>query len=137
MEPEYSTMSSEGSVLSSEMSHESLRMEECRVGGVELRLPQGLCENKEIFREFFSMRTWQECFNDQQREHLKSFLPNFPGDRDEEEKEETLRRLFACENFHFGSPLTDFFAQLTSGYFRPDIAHMRSLVKKAHKRDYR
>jgi hypothetical protein len=71
MELEYSTMSSEGSSVESELSHESTRLEEFHIEGVRLQLPQGLCENKSIFKEFFSHRTWHECFTEQQKQHLK------------------------------------------------------------------
>ena len=71
MELEYSTMSSEQSSDSSDISQESTHLEECDIGGVRLQLPQGLCENKNIFKEFFSSRTWHEQFTEQQRQHLK------------------------------------------------------------------
>jgi hypothetical protein len=71
MELEYSTMSSEGSSVGSELSQESTRLEEFHIEGVRLQLPQGLCENKNIFKEFFSHRTWQECFTEHQKQHLK------------------------------------------------------------------
>lgn len=77
MELEYSTMSSEATSMSSEMSHEITRLEECRIEGVRLQLPQGLCENKDIFKEFFSHRMWQDSFTEQQKQHLKvSFVYN-------------------------------------------------------------
>ena len=71
MELEYSTMSSEGSSVESELSQESTYLEEFHIEGVRLQLPQGLCENKSIFKEFFSHRTWHECFTEQQKQHLK------------------------------------------------------------------
>jgi hypothetical protein len=71
MELEYSTMSSEGSSVGSESSQESTRLEEFHIENVRLKLPQGLCENKNIFKEFFSHRTWHECFTEQQKQHLK------------------------------------------------------------------
>jgi len=66
----------------------------------------------------------------------QGFLPTFP-DNDGVEKEETLRRLFARENMRFGSPLSDFQVQLKNGYYRPDIAKMRSLMRKAQFREYK
>lgn len=129
-------MSSEGSSVESELSQESTHLEEFHIEGIRLQLPQGLCENKSIFKEFFSHRTWHECFTEQQKQHLKGFLPTFP-DSDEDEKEETLRQLFARENMRFGSPLSDFQVQLKNGYYRPDIAKMRSLMRKAQIREYK
>jgi len=37
----------------------------------------------------------------------------------------------------FGSPLSDFQVQLKNGYYRPDIAKMRSLMRKAQFREYK
>jgi len=71
MELEYSTMSSDGSSVESELSQESTHLEEFHIEGVRLQLPQGLCEDKSIFKEFFSHRTWHECFTEQQKQHLK------------------------------------------------------------------
>jgi hypothetical protein len=67
---------------------------------------------------------------------VQKFLPTFP-ENDSEEKEETLRLLFARENLRFGSPLSDFQVQLMDGYYRPDIAKMRSLMRKAQFREYK
>lgn len=54
----------------SEESNSSLRMEAVRVGGERLLLPQGLCENPDVFREFLSLDTWYS-FSESQRQHLK------------------------------------------------------------------
>jgi nuclear factor related to kappa-B-binding protein len=67
---------------------------------------------------------------------VQTFLPTFP-ENDTEEKEETLRLLFARENMRFGSPLSNFQLQLMDGYYRPDIAKMRSLMRKARFREYK
>ncbi|PSN38507.1 hypothetical protein C0J52_24318 [Blattella germanica] len=71
MDLEYSTMSSDGSSDGSDGSHESTRLEECTIAGVRLQLPQGLCENRMVFKEFFSNSTWRECFTEQEKQHLK------------------------------------------------------------------
>ncbi|KAJ9601303.1 hypothetical protein L9F63_000525, partial [Diploptera punctata] len=71
MELEYSTMSSEHSSDSSDISEESTHLEDCEIAGVRFQLPQELCENKHVFKEFFSSRTWYEQFTEQQRQHLK------------------------------------------------------------------
>ena len=79
MEMDYITMSSDSSssVSDTDISTQSVRMEDCRIDGVRLQLPQGLCENKDIFKEFFSMKLWQETLTEQQKQHLKvSFNEN-------------------------------------------------------------
>jgi nuclear factor related to kappa-B-binding protein len=67
---------------------------------------------------------------------VQKFLPTFPRN-DAEEKEETLRLLFARENMRFGSPLSNFQVQLMDGFYRPDIAKMRLLIRKAQFREYK
>ncbi|EEB14431.1 nfrkb, putative [Pediculus humanus corporis] len=103
--------------------------------GEQFELPQGLAENADIFKEFFSISTWQSLSPSDQA-HLQQFLPSFP-ENDSYEKNVTLKRLFNRENFKFGSPLVTFFNNLQNGHFRPDIAHLRCLMKKAERRQYR
>jgi len=67
---------------------------------------------------------------------FQKFLPTFKW-ADEAEKEETLRKLFARENIRFGNPLEDFHQRLKSGYFRPDIARMHKLLRRALCREYK
>ncbi|KAK9512387.1 hypothetical protein O3M35_000828 [Rhynocoris fuscipes] len=119
----------------SEESNSSLRMEAVRVGGERLLLPQGLCENPDVFREFLSLDTWNS-FSESQQQYLKNFLPTFP-ERDEEEKDETLRMLFSRENIRFGNPLTEFHDHLKAAHYRPDVSKMRTLLRKAQYKDYK
>lgn len=67
---------------------------------------------------------------------MQQFLPTFP-ENDSYEKNITLRRLFNRENFKFGSPLTTFHNNLQNGHYRPDIAHLRYLMKKAERHQYK
>nr|CAD7444362.1 unnamed protein product [Timema bartmani] len=112
------------------------KFEEFCAEGVRIQLPQDLCENKDIFKEFFSMQTWQEGFSEEDKQHLKQFLPTFE-ENDDEEKEKTIEQFFSYEKMGFGSPLEDYFVKLKNGYFRPDISRLRCLMKKAHIRAYR
>nr|CAD7200167.1 unnamed protein product [Timema douglasi] len=136
MDVEYS-MSSNASTSGSDVSQESTtKFEEFCAEGVRIQLPQDLCENKDIFKEFFSMQTWQEGFSEEDKQHLKQFLPTFE-ENDDEEKEKTIEQFFSYEKMGFGSPLEDYFVKLKNGYFRPDISRLRCLMKKAHIRAYR
>lgn len=125
---ESSSSSSDSSSESSE-SDEDMIMEQVRLLGQTLELPQKLCENPIIFKEVFSMKTW-EGLDDTHKEQLKDLLPKFE-ENDEEEKETTLKMLFNHEPFHFASPLTSFFRNLNQGNYRPDIVGMRKFLTKA------
>lgn len=98
---------------------------------VRLNLPQGLCEHRDVFQEFFSAHTWNSL-SDSQKQHLRRLLPSFP-DNDEHEKTVTLQKLFNGEAFRFESPLARFHENLKAGYFRPDIAKMRHIIRKAER----
>ncbi|XP_046383131.1 nuclear factor related to kappa-B-binding protein isoform X2 [Ischnura elegans] len=137
MDLEYSTHSSEESSTNTEQPEFfSDRLENCRFGKVTLKLPQGMCESKEIFMDLLSHRNWQNSFSAEQKEHLRKFLPVFPQN-DAIEKEKTIKKLFSGETFRFTSPLIDVHTQLQNGHFRPDIAKMRSIMKKVQQREYR
>ncbi|CAB0000894.1 unnamed protein product [Nesidiocoris tenuis] len=117
----------------SDDSSESGQTETAVILGQTFHLPQALCDNPEIFKEVFSLETWNN-FTNEQRQHLESFLPTFP-EYDLEEKANTLGKLFNGETFKFGNPLTTFSNQLRAGYFRPDVARMRSLLRKAQQKE--
>lgn len=100
---------------------------------VRIQLPQGLCEHRDVFQELLSPQTWNSL-SETHRQHLKRFLPKFP-ENDEQEKARTLQKLFNGEEFRFESPLIKFHDQLKAGNFRPDIAKMRLMIKKAERRE--
>ncbi|RZC39742.1 nuclear factor related to kappa-B-binding protein, partial [Asbolus verrucosus] len=108
-------------------------METAEINGTKLQLPQGLCERKDIFHTVLSSDTWN-ALSDLNKQHLQTLLPNFP-ENDEEEKNKTLQKLFDCEIFRFSNPLEKFHEDLKAGYFRPDIANMRRIIKKAQKKE--
>lgn len=103
--------------------------ESVRILGQTVEIPQDLCEDYSVFREFFSIKTW-DALEDKHKEQLKQYLPNFP-ENDDEEKEKTVKMLFNHEPFHFTSPFGNFYNNLSQGNFRPDIAKMRKFLKKA------
>lgn len=108
-------------------------MEISQINGTKLMLPQGLCEKKEIFKEFFSPSLWNSL-SESNQSYLRSFLPTFP-ENDEKEKTKTLQKLFNYETFKFNSPLNVFHNNLKAGFFRPDISRMRSMIQKAERRE--
>lgn len=122
-----SSSSSDSSSGSSDGDDEVL--EPVRIMGQSLELPQELCEDYSVFKEFFSMKTW-EALEDKHKEELSKYLPQFT-ENEEEEKEKTIKMLFNHEPFHFTSPLGDFYNNLRQGNYRPDIAKMRKFLMKA------
>ncbi|KAF2900365.1 hypothetical protein ILUMI_05821 [Ignelater luminosus] len=50
-------------------------------------------------------------------------------------KNVTLYKLFNNEVFRFASPLQEFHEHLKAGHYRPDIAKMRLLIKKAERKE--
>ncbi|XP_022826651.1 nuclear factor related to kappa-B-binding protein isoform X1 [Spodoptera litura] len=122
-----SSSSSESSSGSSDGDDEVL--EPVRIMGQSLELPQELCEDYSVFKEFFSMKTW-DALEDKHKEELSKYLPQFT-ENEEEEKEKTIKMLFNHEPFHFTSPLGDFYNNLRQGNYRPDIAKMRKFLMKA------
>lgn len=128
-----SSSSSETSSGSSEADDEV--MEPVRILGQSLELPQELCEDYAVFKEFFSMRTW-DALEDKHKDELSKYLPKFT-ENEEEEKEKTIKMLFNYEPFHFTSPLGDFYNNLRQGNYRPDIAKMRKFLKKARAKQHK
>ncbi|CAH2041402.1 unnamed protein product, partial [Iphiclides podalirius] len=121
------TSTSDTSSGSSECDEEL--MEPVSILGHTLELPQELCEDYSIFKEFFSMKTW-DSLEDKHKENLTKLLPQF-NDNSDEENETTLKMLFNHEPFHFTSPLSNLYSNLRQGNYRPDIAKMRKFLKKA------
>lgn len=107
--------SSECDTDSSSNETQSENYEEAKLFGQRFQLPQGLCENKNVFKELFSPRLWNSL-SDANRQHLKKFLPNFP-ENDSGEKNITLQKLFGGENIGFSNPLDDFHKSLRAGNY--------------------
>ncbi|KAJ8947525.1 hypothetical protein NQ318_005002 [Aromia moschata] len=127
------TSSEDSSSDYSTESSEDDGMETAQINGFKIQLPQGLCERQDIFKELFTTEVWNSL-SDVHRQHLQTFLPNFP-ENDELEKTKTLQRLFDLDVFKFNSPLVKFHNDLKAGYFRPDIARMRKIINKAEKKE--
>lgn len=126
--------SSSGSSSGTSDSEEET-LEPVSILGQSLELPQDLCEDFGIFKEFFSLKTWN-CLEDKHKNHLTTFLPLF-DENDKEEKDKTLTMLFNREPFNFTSPLNNFFLNLKQGNYRPDIAKMKKYLLKARAKQRR
>lgn len=128
--------SSEDRTTSSDSSTDSSddeKLETVHLCGSRFQLPQGLCERTDIFYEFFSAQTWNSL-SEVNKQHLRDFLPTFP-ENDEQEKNVTLQKLFDGDTFRFTNPLQDFHNHLKAGHYRPDIAKMRYLIRKAERKE--
>lgn len=67
--------------------------------------PNCFCfKQPEIFFSVMSESTWSEVLSDAQRQHLRQFLPQFPGGN-VAEQDITISDLFNNRNFNFGNPL--------------------------------
>lgn len=128
-------LSSSDCELEDDSSYEddSEKFETSKICGATLQLPQGLCESKDIFKEFFSLKTWNSL-SEINKQHLKNFLPCFP-ENDDQEKNVTLQKLFNGEQFRFNSPLMHFQEKLHAGHFRPDIAKLRRVLKQEQRKE--
>ncbi|KAF5284990.1 hypothetical protein FQR65_LT02301 [Abscondita terminalis] len=133
MDTESSSEDQSSTECTTDSSDEDEKLETAQICGVRIQLPQGLCERKDIFNEFFSASTWN-LLSEEHKQHLNSFLPTFP-ENDEHEKAVTLTKLFNKEVFRFTSPLNEFHDHLKAGHYRPDIAKMRLLIKKAERKE--
>ncbi|KAK4887042.1 hypothetical protein RN001_003313 [Aquatica leii] len=133
MDTESSSEDQSSTECTTDSSDEDEKLETAQICGVRIQLPQGLCERKDVFNEFFSASTWN-LLSEEHKQHLNSFLPTFP-ENDEHEKAVTLTKLFNKEIFRFTSPLNEFHEHLKAGHYRPDIAKMRLLIKKAERKE--
>jgi nuclear factor related to kappa-B-binding protein len=133
-----SSSSSESETSSSSGSNdfESNNFEKAKIENELLQLPKGLCENADIFNEFFSVDTWNTLSADIQG-HLLNFLPKFEENVDEENNA-TLQELFTGQLERFGqTPLNKLQQDLEAGNYRPDIVKINKVIAKAQRREER
>lgn len=137
-----SHMNSSASSSSSDSETSSQSLEPARILKQNLELPKGLCENKAIFDEFFSLDTWNSL-PDHMRDQLKSCMPRFTSvttSPQEEQQQQllTIQRLFTNQITRFGtSPMADFQKNLEDGNHRPDISRLRANIRKSQRREMR
>ncbi|XP_055380378.1 nuclear factor related to kappa-B-binding protein [Condylostylus longicornis] len=129
---------SSGSVTSSSSSSsESTKndnsLELAKICGQTLHLPKGLCENEDIFKEFFSLDTWNQVPSNFQAFLKNKFLPVFPeGANNEMEQTKTIKMLFNNEINSFNkSPLSILQKNLEDGNYRPDLIKIRESIEKS------
>lgn len=116
-------------------------LELAKISNEVLSLPRGLCENPNIFKEFFSLETWTEL-PPQLQNHLQQFLPRFdstlPPHMSAVEQARTISMLFNGDLKRFGkSPLSTLQRQLEEGNCRPDIIKLKENIKKSQRREQR
>lgn len=112
-------------------------LEPARILKQHLDLPKGLCDNVNIFNEFFSLDTWNNL-PEPIKDHLVNFLPNFSTDplTNRHEQDATIEQFFNNDIHRFGaSPLRDFQKNLEEGNFQPDISRLRSNIQKSQRRE--
>lgn len=129
--------SSSGSSDNTDVS--SVELEPARILKQNIDLPKGLCENANVFDQFFSLDTWNNLPAPIQ-DHLKQFLPHFSDEpmSNADEQNRTVHALFNNEIHRFGeSPLLDFQRNLEEGNFCPDISRLRTNVQKSQRREQR
>uniref|UniRef100_A0A1A9X1J7 DEUBAD domain-containing protein n=1 Tax=Glossina brevipalpis TaxID=37001 RepID=A0A1A9X1J7_9MUSC len=124
-----------------ENSAEENSLELAKITKEILSLPRGLCENPNIFYEFFSLDTWR-ALPTQVQNHLQQFLPRFthllPQQLAAVEQTRTISMLFSDEIKRFGqSPLATLQRQLEEGNCRPDILKLRQNIAKSKRREQR
>lgn len=107
--------------------------EECLLGNCRLNLPEDLLEDPEIFFSVMSESTWNEVLTDNQRQHLRQFLPQFP-DNDVEEQDRTISDLFNNRNFNFGNPLHLAQKLFRDGFFNPEVVKYRQLCSMSQRK---
>lgn len=121
------------------MENQSLNlMETVRILNHDLDLPKNLCALPAVFNELFTPGLWAELPAEIQEHLMTNFLPTFP-ENDAQEKAETIRKLFAREEFRFGkSPLVEFQRNLEEGNFLSNVVKYRVKIAKneRHERRY-
>lgn len=133
--------SSSASSSSENSDSEQVELEEkteiAKILKSQIELPKGLCENVNIFNEFFSIQMWNGL-PEPIKNHLKlNFLPKFPSN-DNLQKDITISKLFNQEEFRFGtSPLVKFQKNLEIGNYKPEIAKLKASIQKSQRREFR
>ncbi|XP_011176500.2 mucin-4 [Zeugodacus cucurbitae] len=138
-----SSSSSMSSSTSSSDVNDSLldTLELAKITHEVIRLPRGLCENRKIFQEFFSVETWNnipELIRASVERHLPDFTNILSPEETSLEIRRTLSMLFNEELMRFGhSPLCDLQQELEGGNFRPDVLRLRQNISKSRRREQR
>lgn len=101
-----------------------------------INLPLQLFENSDIIRLILNCDTWALLFDDEERDHLRQYLPHFPHDS-YHLQELTVDRLLNGENFKFGNPVKEFHKKLQRGDFNPRISQLLATETQASYAKYK
>ncbi|XP_058836675.1 uncharacterized protein LOC131693122 isoform X4 [Topomyia yanbarensis] len=124
------------SVSSVSLKDSSRQFESTKITTEIIKLPKDLCEDQAIFREFFSLDTWN-CLSNPIQKHLCSFLPMFTGTIDYEILN-TIEALFSNKITRFDyCPLKKLQKDVEECYCKPEIALLHASVSKAERREQR
>ncbi|KAL0994040.1 hypothetical protein UPYG_G00117030 [Umbra pygmaea] len=107
--------------------------EECMLGNCRVSLPEDLLEDPDIFFSVLSESTWSDVLTDDQRQHLRQLLPQFPGGNPAEQ-DRTISDLFNNQNFCFGNPLHMAQKLFRDGHFNPEVVKYRQLCAKSQRK---
>ncbi|KAF8397590.1 hypothetical protein HHK36_016510 [Tetracentron sinense] len=89
----------------------------CQVGKQNCSIPFELYDLPDL-SEVLTLDSWNDCLTEEERFSLAEYLP----DMDQETFMRTLKELFSCNNFQFGSPLLKLFDMLKGGLCQPRVA---------------
>lgn len=109
--------------------------EEFLVDGQKIFLPPNLAKQPDFLAPTFLKTAW-ENLPPHIKEHLKSFLPNTPGEESEEFQESTLNCLLdgTVVDVNGRNPVASFKAKMANGHFSPEKVKMRKLVEQSNNR---
>jgi len=97
-----------------------------------VEVPTNLFTDTNLFHQFFSLDTWENCFSDTIKQKVLGLMPSF---NDPDEIQRTIAALFQGENIAFGNPLVDFREQVLRGNFSPDRRKLCQYVRSAKNRE--
>ena len=97
-----------------------------------LNLPLLLYTERSLLSSVLNYDTWALLLGDEERDHLRQYLPHFPGPQDSYHLQETtVQLLLSGSNFKFGNPVTLFHKRLQLGHFNPRIAELLAVEQQA------
>ena len=97
-----------------------------------INLPLLLYSDKSLLTSVLNYDTWALLLDDEERDHLRQYLPHFPGPQDSYHLQETtVQLLLSGKNFKFGNPVSLFHKKLQLGHFNPRIAELLSVEQQA------
>ena len=103
-----------------------------------INLPLLLYSERSVLSSVLNYTTWALLLDDEERDHLRQYLPHFPRPQDSYHlQEETVQLLLSGKNFKFGNPVHLFHKKLQLGHFNPRIAELLSIEQQASYTKYK